>query len=102
LRITEVQNKVTKGGEAFLEKITRFNNTQNEIKISDFRSNDRIQSELKDYFGRLTYGGKKGILYKTKRGLADKETNRHVVSLEEFTKTVFAFQFGPDDMVSFR
>ena len=55
LRITEIPNH--KERSAFLKEIVRFNNTQNEIKSSDFRSNDPIQQSLKENFSKLTKKG---------------------------------------------
>ena len=46
-------------------------------------------------FGNLNLGGRK-YEYKNKR--STKKRNSIAVTLEELTKGVFAFKFGPDDM----
>ena len=50
------------------EKITQYNNTQNTVKISDFRSNDSVQKNLRDQFeggdgGYVRVFGKDDILW---------------------------------------
>jgi AIPR protein len=75
------------------ESITQFNNTQNVIKVSDFRSNDPVQLSLKDQFAKLKYEGKQ-VNYQPKR--TDKKIrNSEVVRFEEFAKTIFAFLVDP-------
>jgi len=50
--------------EDIINKIITYNNTQNEIKASDYRSNDTIQDRLRKEFGKIpnvTYlGGRRG------------------------------------------
>jgi hypothetical protein len=84
------------GEQSFLDSITRFNNTQNSIKVSDFRSNDPVQMELAHRFEKLTRGGKR-FWYKNKR-VAKQDASRIAIGMEEFAKTVFAFKLGPDDI----
>ncbi|MBS1801806.1 MAG: AIPR family protein [Acidobacteria bacterium] len=79
----------------FVGEVTRYNNTQNAIKIADFRSNDEVQKDLARRFGGLNLSGKT-YEYKNKR--STKKRNTIAITLEEFTKTVFAYSFGPDDM----
>jgi|SRR5271165_3244329 len=81
---------------AFVGQVTRFNNTQNAVKISDFRSNDEVQKDIARRFSNLNLGGK-SYEYKNKRSGA-KKRNSILVTLEELTKGVYAFRFGPDDM----
>lgn len=80
----------------FLTDITRYNNTQNSVKISDFRSNDPVQKDLSRKFQSVVRGGKT-YWYKNKRS---RETRDRVIpiSLEELAKAVHAFRFGPDDV----
>ena len=80
----------------FLTDITRYNNTQNSVKISDFRSNDPVQKGLAKKFQGLVRGGKT-YWYKNKRS---REARDRVIaiSFEELAKTVHAFRFGPDDV----
>jgi hypothetical protein len=90
-RVTEIrQGYGTDGG--FAESITRFNNTQNVIKVSDFRSNDPIQNDLKKKFDYQRRGKK--VEYLPKR--TDKrKSSSIVIRLEEFAKTIFSFLVDP-------
>ena len=81
---------------SFVSDVTKFNNTQNAVKIADFRSNDPVQRDMARRFGNLNLSGR-SYEYKNKRS-SGKKRNSIVVTLEELTKTVFAFRFGPDDM----
>jgi len=80
----------------FLADVTRFNNTQNSVKISDFRSNDPVQKDLARKFEGVVRGGKT-YWYKNKRS---REARDRVIpiTLEELSKSVHAFRFGPDDV----
>ncbi len=80
----------------FLSDITRYNNTQNAIKISDFRSNDPVQKDLARRFASVTRNGKR-YWYKNKRS-RESHPERIAVGLEDFAKTIHAFRFGPNDM----
>lgn len=97
LRISEFKGKTTPVEQDFLDRVTRYNNTQNAIKISDFRSNDRIQVDLKRRFENLPARRGKRFLYKSKRS-GDRDVTRIPVGMEEFVKTIFSFMFGPDDV----
>lgn len=79
----------------FVGEVTRYNNTQNSVKIADFRSNDEVQKDMARRFGSLNLLGRR-YEYKNKR--SRKERNTLAISLEELTKALFAFDFGPDDM----
>ena len=46
-----------RAGGAFTDSIIRYNNTQNPIQISDFRSNDEIQNFLKEFLTRRSGKG---------------------------------------------
>lgn len=80
----------------FLADVTRFNNTQNSVKISDFRSNDPVQKDLARKFEGVVRGGKT-YWYKNKRS---REARDRVIpiNLDELAKSVHAFRYGPDDM----
>jgi AIPR protein len=92
VRITEIPGGYGSSG-TMRESITQFNNTQNVIKVSDFRSNDAVQLSLKDQFAKLKYDGKQ-VNYQPKR--TDKKIrNSEVVRFEEFAKTIFAFLVDP-------
>lgn len=79
----------------FVGEVTRFNNTQNAVKIADFRSNDEVQRDLARRFGDLNLLGR-SFEYKNKRSV--KRRNTIAITLEELTKAIFAFRNGPDDM----
>jgi AIPR protein len=91
VRITEIQHGY--GGESqFATEITRFNNTQNVIKISDFRSNDAVQKDLVAKFDYSRFG--KPVQYIPKR--TDKrKTNAIPIRLEEFSKVIYSFLYDP-------
>ena len=92
VRITEIPGGYGSSG-SMRESITQFNNTQNVIKVSDFRSNDPVQLSLRDQFAKLKYEGKQ-VNYQPKR--TDKKIrNSEVVRFEEFAKTIFAFLVDP-------
>jgi hypothetical protein len=96
VRIIEYESKLKSSTQAFLDNVTKFNNTQNSIKISDFRSNDRVQVSLREKFRELpALQGKKFVYLNKRTGETDKKSI--VIPMEEFTKTVHAFLFGPDD-----
>jgi hypothetical protein len=80
----------------FLSDATRFNNTQNSVKISDFRSNDPVQKNLHRRFADLNRSGKP-YLYKNKRSRESAGT-KIPIGMEDFAKTIHAFRYGPDDM----
>ena len=80
---------------SFVREVTRYNNTQNAIKIADFRSNDEVQKDLARRFHDLNLAGRR-YEYLNKRSVKGK--NNIAVTLEELTKSLFAFHYGPDDM----
>ena len=80
----------------FLADATRFNNTQNAIKVSDFRSNDPVQKDLNRRFSGLNRHGKPYV-YKNKRS-REAIGNKIAIGMEDLAKTVYAFRYGPDDM----
>jgi hypothetical protein len=91
LRVTEIQRGYGAEGE-FTQRITRFNNTQNVIKVSDFRSNDPIQNDLKEKFDYHRRGKK--VEYLPKR--TDKRKSSSIaIRLEDFTKVIYSFLGDP-------
>ena len=97
VRVTEIAEGYGSGGK-IREQITRFNNTQNTIKLSDFRSNDPVQSALSEQFKQIVRSGRK-VAYLPKR--TDKiPANHEVVRLEEFAKSVYAFLHGPTEFTA--
>src|ERR1035437_7361105 len=97
IRITQFKAKKIGPEQEFLDSVTKFNNTQNAIKLSDFRSNDKIQFDLRNKFDALPAVNGRKFLYKNKRS-GEREANRIVVGMEEFVKTIYAYRFGPDDV----
>jgi hypothetical protein len=97
LRIVEYRPKITEAEQTFLDNVIKYNNTQNAIKLSDFRSNDRVQYSLRKQFSELPSRAGRKFLYKNKRS-GERDANYIGIGMEEFIKTVYAFQFGPDDV----
>jgi hypothetical protein len=92
VRITEIPGGYGSSGK-IREQITQFNNTQNTIKDSDFRSNDPVQQHLKDQFSKIWRRGRQ-VAYTPKRtDTAPK--NAEIIRLDEFAKSVYAFLADP-------
>ena len=73
LRLTEItQGYAADGGLA--NNITQYNNTQNVIKLSDFRSNDPVQNDLRHKFDYVRHGKK--VEYMPKRTDIKRKINR--------------------------
>lgn len=99
LRITEGASVKTEKG--FNADIIRFNNTQNIVKASDFRSNDRIQLWLEDRFQKLKPRGAVDAPLRYVR----KRTHHRVraaiaIKFEELAKVRFAFLLEPTKCVA--
>jgi hypothetical protein len=99
LRITEGASVKTEKG--FNADIIRFNNTQNVVKASDFRSNDKIQLWLEDRFQRLKPRG----AVRTPLRYVRKRTHHRVraatpIKFEEFAKVRFAYLWDPTKCVA--
>jgi hypothetical protein len=95
VRITEIPIGYGHSGK-LKENITQYNNTQNIIKISDFRSNDSIQVDLVNKFKSINRSGKK-VVYCPKR-TDERPPNSEIIRLEEFSKIIYSFL---EDPVSF-
>jgi AIPR protein len=95
VRVTEA--RPTQVEPEFLYSITKFNNTQNAIKVADFRSNDKVQLDVAAKFERLPARGGRKFRYRNKR-TGEREPNRIPIAMEEFTKAIHSFLFGPDDV----
>ena len=92
VRITEVSEGYGGSGRV-REKITRYNNTQNTVKISDFRSNDDVQVNLAQQFKGIKRRGK-NVIYIAKR--TDRiPPNSEVIRMEEFAKSIYSFLYDP-------
>jgi hypothetical protein len=79
----------------FVQDTTRYNNTQNSVKVADFRSNDAVQKDIASRFYQLHLGAKR-LAYKNKR--SPSKVAEIAINLEDFAKTIHSFNFGPDDM----
>ena len=99
LRITEGASVKTEKG--FNADIIRYNNTQNVVKASDFRSNDRVQLWLEDRLQRLK---PRGAIQSPLRYIR-KRTHHRVraatpIKFEEFAKVRFAYLYEPTKCVA--
>lgn len=93
VRVTEIEQGYAQDRK-FLEDVTRFNNSQNVIKASDFRSNDSIQLDLARKFSDLRRPGGRQVKYVPKR--TDKRwQNTDIIRLEEFSKVLYSFLKDP-------
>ena len=90
-RLTKTLDVKTEKG--INEKIIRFNNSQNAIKLSDFRSNDLIQVFLeRNLISKRTQGPLPKLSYVRKRGSARRGRDTGAsVRLEELAKIRYAF-----------
>ena len=97
----EVLLRVTKAGSVKTEKgfnadIIRYNNTQNVVKLSDFRSNDQIYLWLEKKLAEQRPRGAQDqrFAYERKRSFK-RHPGTYVITLEEVAKLRFAFLFEP-------
>lgn len=96
VRITEALDQYG-SNRRFADQIVRYNNTQNPIKNSDFRSNDPVQQSLVAQFGAL-HRDARDIVYLAKRSDRSERRNVYWIPMEEFAKVVYSFLF---DAVAF-
>jgi hypothetical protein len=76
--------------------MSRHNNTQNAMKLSDFRSNDDVQLSIVRYVNDVAaYKGRR-YLYRNKRTQAA-DRNRIAIKMDDFCPATYAFQFAPID-----
>src|SRR5262249_4054641 len=94
VRITQAEKQYSAEGK-FRNDIVRFNNTQNIIKASDFRSNDPIHTDLKNRFAEHKRNGKEVVYISKRTDPAYRRQNQEIISLEEFAKVVYSFQKNP-------
>lgn len=96
--------RLTETGDVNIEKginsqIIRYNNTQNVIKISDFRSNDDIQKWLEKSFREArNYESLVSVSYLRKRGRKPGATK--ALKLEDLAKILYCFHFSPTRIYS--
>ncbi|MEN6535760.1 MAG: AIPR family protein [Bryobacteraceae bacterium] len=97
IRITGFHAKKTEEAQEFLDNVTKYNNTQNSIRLSDFRSNDKVQCDLRRRFEGLPSVNGRKFFYRNKRS-AERSSHRNPIAMEDFVKTLYAFLYGPDDV----
>jgi hypothetical protein len=88
LRITSIPN--FKAKHDFISNIVKSNNTQNEIKASDFRSNDPIQKNYIEMFSNVFKDSKKCIYVPKRVDVTDRRKG-YAVLMEKFGRTVFEY-----------
>jgi len=93
LRITQAATQYGAEGR-FRDSIIRFNNTQNVIKASDFRSNDPIHADLKRRFDEHRWRSKK-VVYLPKRTDPASHRGATTIPVEELAKAIYAFLWDP-------
>jgi AIPR protein len=94
LRITEGASVKTEKG--FNADIIRYNNTQNVVRASDFRANDKIQLWLEQAFNQLKARGaiKFPFRYVRKRSF-HRVREAHPIKLEELAKIRYSYLYEP-------
>lgn len=97
LRLTEYKAKKTRTEQEFIDNVTKYNNTQTSIRISDFRSNDKVQYDIRNRFSQLRAVDGKKFVYRNKRS-GEREVGARTIGMEEFVKTLYSFIYGPDDV----
>lgn len=99
LRLTEGEHvKTEKGLNA---NIIRFNNSQNVIKISDFRSNDQILLWLEKRFKEMTTASAwQRITFHRKRTNKKASVGSRSLKFEELAKIRYAWKEEPTDVFS--
>ncbi len=99
LRITEGASVKTEKG--FNADIIRYNNTQNVVRASDFRANDKIQLWLEDRFNHLKARGaiKYPLRYVRKRSF-HRVREAYPIKLEELAKIRYSYLYEPTRCVA--
>lgn len=96
IRVTKLNYREVKYAE-FLDSVTKYNNTQNAVRISDFRSNDGVQRSLVKFVdGVERYEGRR-YLYRNKRTQQTERDKPISVQMDDFCRCVFAYRFGSVD-----
>lgn len=89
-----IKTKRTDVDSGINNDIIRANNTQNAIKLSDFRSNDQIQKYLAEHLtGKKPAAVSQVITYQPKR--SSKPGRGRVIKLEELAKIRYAYLYEP-------
>jgi len=100
VRITEIAESYSKE-RTFIDSVTRFNNSQNVVKISDFRSNDAIQIDIQKKFASINLPGTtKNVTYLRKRTDEVGKRTNEIIKFEDFCKALHAYMIDPIEFSS--
>jgi hypothetical protein len=80
---------------SFNEHIIRYNNTQNTINSSDFRSNDPIQQWLEREFSQHKARGPLPLLRYARKRSFKRDPGATIITLEDLAKIRYAFNHEP-------
>jgi len=97
LRLTKTSNVKTDKG--INSDIILYNNTQNIIKVSDFRSNDQIQQWLENEIKLQRPKGTLPKIWYARKRSAKRQTGRKI-TLEELAKVRYSFLYEPTLVLS--
>ncbi len=92
-RLTKTLDVKTEKG--FNQEIIQYNNSQNQIKVSDFRSNDPIQLHLEQAFAARKARGPLPKLRYLRKRMVGRRGKGVSVKLEDFAKVRYAFLYEP-------
>ena len=98
IRVTEGLSVKTDRG--FNADMIKFNNTQNVVKSSDFRSNDKIQVWLENTFKSLRHRGAVVNATFVRKRNNRKTPGSYILRLEDFAKIRHTFSFEPTRSIS--
>lgn len=98
LRVTEIPGH--KDRRDLLRKVVKYNNTQNEIKSSDFRSNDQIQVSFTAHFSTLSKDGNKCSYFAKRTDNRQKPRQIYKIEMTAFAKAVFCYFNNPYELTS--
>ena len=94
VKLTSIKRAAREVGLA--AQIIRANNTQNSLRVPDFRSNDPIQLWLEQKIKDLKPKGDLGkLVYGRKRPYPSTKTGQTVIKMLEFGKVRYAWEFEP-------
>ena len=97
LRITETSSK---SKSKINEKIIEYNNTQNKITLSDFRSNDPIQLDIQNKFKKFNCNNLNKVNYLRKRGDRISRKGELNLKIEDMAKFRYAYVYDPCLVIS--
>lgn len=93
-RLTKTEDVKTEKG--FNQRVIQYNNSQNVVKLSDFRSNDRIQHFLESAIWDATPRGPlQKVQYLPKRTVKRRKGAAVAITLEDFAKVRYSFLEEP-------